>query len=176
MTVWWPCDNHVMTMWWPCYGHVWWPCWSPCDDRVVNHVITMWWPCDDHVMAMLITMCDDHVDHHVMTVWWTMWSACEPFTPQVWLPLYPHSTEHLSFLSKRVMLALPLDMYPQGWFFFFGRKPLFATAVCSVPFLQSSQRLHCYQLYCSSIHLKCARMLMAITGGNTFSVHTVDVL
>ncbi|XP_064397549.1 guanine nucleotide exchange factor subunit RIC1-like [Halichondria panicea] len=48
--------------------------------------------------------------HHLME---SLWLACGAAGIKVWLPLYPRDEGHPTFLSKRIMLTLPITVYPQ---------------------------------------------------------------
>ena len=114
--------------------------------------------------ASVHVACDDIIRDTVIP----FHSLYPPPPPQVWLPLYPHSMEHLSFLSKRVMLTLPLDMYPQGWLFFYGCKPLSSLRCIVFCCIQCAVHVHvCHRFYSvhavftlSKLHLTCVLMNM----------------
>ena len=44
----------------------------------------------------------------------SLWLACGAAGIKVWLPLYPRDEGHPTFLSKRIMLTLPITVYPQS--------------------------------------------------------------
>ena len=49
--------------------------------------------------------------HHLLE---SLWLACGASGIKVWLPLYPRDEGHPTFLSKRIMLTLPITVYPQS--------------------------------------------------------------
>lgn len=53
-------------------------------------------------------------EEHLME---SLWLACGATGIKVWLPLFPRDECHPSFLSKRIMLTLPVAVYPQAVLF-----------------------------------------------------------
>ncbi len=46
-------------------------------------------------------------------LWESLWLHCGALGMRIWLPLFPHQGEK-SFMAKRIMLPVPVSIYPLG--------------------------------------------------------------
>ena len=85
-------------------------CWSFSQPVcLAGSVEAIWTPPTNHHGMMSSTAEPDN--QHLLE---SLWLACGAEGIKVWLPLYPRDEGHPTFLSKRIMLTLPITVYPQS--------------------------------------------------------------